>query len=270
MSLLVVRLWVRLRSIVRNPAALAAPAAIAGLAILAPATVAPVLGQTAAPQIYSCEDEQGRMISSDRPIRDCARREMRVLNRDGSLREVIPPPMTRDQRKQAERYDLERKDALARSRARQARDRSLLISFEDELSLETMRRRHLTEIDAEIRVATGRILTLDKELKAAQAEADRQATERAGRPLPFIYQQRITDAANAILAEDALIRDRQNERERINERFDADASRLRELLGHPPLPAAASSPDQEDEPVSSPTSSLSPAAADVPNQARAR
>lgn len=270
MSLLVVRLWVRLRRIVRNRAALAALAAIVGLAYVAPATVAPAIGQTAAPQIYSCEDEQGRMISSDRPIRDCARREMRVLNRDGSLREVIPPPLTRDQRKQAERYELERKDAQARSRARQARDRSLLISFEDELSLETMRRRHLAEIDAEIRIATSRILSLDKELKLAQAEADRQTKERAGRPLPFIYQQRITDAANAILAEDALIRDRQNERERINERFDADASRLRELLGHPPLPAAASSPDQDEDAVNGPTSSLSPTPADVPNQARIR
>ena len=218
--------------------------------------IAPALAQTAA-QIYSCEDAQGRTISSDRPIQDCARREMRVLNRDGSLREVIPPPMSREQRKQAERAELERRDALARSRARQARDRSLLITFEDEQSLETMRRRQLAEIDAEIRLATSRILQLDKELKAAQGDASRQQKERAGRPLPFIFQQRITDAANAILAEDSLIRDRQHERERLNERFDADAARLRELLGHPQTETASSPPPSTERDVG-PTSSLAP------------
>ena len=221
---------------------------VASFVVVVAALPAPALAQSAgtpAPRIYSCEDEQGRMISSDRPIRDCARREMRVLNRDGSLREVIPPPMTRDQRKQAERDELERMEALARSRARQARDRSLLISFEDEDSLEIMRRRHLAEIDAEIRLATNRILNLDRELKSAQAEAGRQQKDKGDRPLPFAYQRRITDAANAILAEDALIRDRQHERARINERFDADASRLRELLGQP-APPAASRPADDD------------------------
>lgn len=238
---------------VRGQAASALLAAIAGCLL-----AAPTHAQTST-QIYNCEDAQGRTISSDRPIQDCARRELRVLNRDGSLREVIPPPLTRDQRKQAERSELERRDALARSRARQARDRSLLITFEDEESLETVRQRQLAEIDAEIRIATTRILQLDKDLKAAQAEASRQQKERAGRPLPFIYQQKITDAANAILAEDSLIRDRQNERERVNERFDADAARLRELLGHPP-PATATSAAPERE--VGPTSSLTPALAD--------
>ena len=38
---------------------------------------------------------------------------------------------------------------------------------------------------------------------------------------------------DAILAEDALIADRNAERERVNSRFDADARRLRELLGNP-------------------------------------
>ena len=271
MSLSAVRFRVGLRTIVQSRAAPAALAAIAGLALVAPAAVAPAFGQAPPPtQIYSCEDEQGRIISSDRPIRDCARREMRVLNRDGSLREVIPPPMTREQRKQAERAELERKDAEARSRARQARDRSLLITFEDERSLETMRRRHLAEIDAEIRIATSRILTLDRELKAAQAEADRQTRERGGRQIPFAFQQRITDAANAILAEDALIRDRQNERERINERFDADAARLRELLGHPGLSPAATSPVQDDSESTDPTSSLAPHPVSEQSQARAR
>lgn len=271
MSPFVVSLWFRPRTLVPALTTRHALAAITGFAILATGFATPASGQStpAQPRIYSCEDDQGRVISSDRPIRDCARREMRVLNRDGSLREIVPPPLTREQRKQAERAELERKDAQARTRARQARDRSLLITFEDENSLETMRRRHLAEIDAEIRVATGRILTLDKDLKTAQAEADRQQRERAGRPLPFIFHQRITDAANAILAEDALIRDRQNERERINERFDADATRLRELLGQPAPAMAATRTGAPDERAETPAPASSPTPVNEQDQARA-
>lgn len=241
-----------------------ATAAVAGLMASATAQT-----QTPPVQIYSCEDAQGRTISSDRPIADCARREMRVLNRDGSLRKVIPPPLTRDQRKAAERAALERQDELARLRARQARDRSLLITFEDEASLEAMRSRQVAEVDSEIEMATKRILTLDRELKTAQGEAARFQTDNQGRNLPFAFQQRITDAANAILAEDSLIRDRQNERDRINERFDEDAARLRVLLGVPAAPPAASVPARDDDDENPAPTSLAPTPVTGQVQARA-
>ncbi len=45
-------------------------------------------------------------------------------------------------------------------------------------------------------------------------------------------QQRISSIANAILAEDALIKERQGERERVNRDFEANAVRLTELLAN--------------------------------------
>ena len=47
-------------------------------------------------------------------------------------------------------------------------------------------------------------------------------------------QQRISSIANAILAEDALIQERRNERTRLNRDFEANAARLTELLSHLP------------------------------------
>jgi hypothetical protein len=228
MSRIAPRRWLTARLVMSASAMLVALATTCGLANGAVAQV-----QRSDKVIYTCEDDHGRIISADRPIADCSRRELRVLNNDGSLRRIIAAPLTREQQKQKDREELQRQDDLAKLRARQARDRSLLLTFEDEQSLESMRRRQLADIDHEIRLATLRILSLDKDLKIAQAEAARFQKERAGRPLPFVYQQRITDAANAILAEDSLIRDRQHERSRLNERFDTDAMRLRELLGRP-------------------------------------
>lgn len=41
--------------------------------------------------IYTCIDGKGSKRTSDRPIPECADREQRVLNKDGSLKRVIPP-----------------------------------------------------------------------------------------------------------------------------------------------------------------------------------
>ena len=187
------------------------------------------------PAIYSCSDADGRVISSDRPIAACAHRPMRELNADGSLRRIIAPPMTKEQARQQATLDKQRQDEAWARKVQQSRDRNLLLTFEDERSLESMRRRGLADIDHEIRLATQRILSLDKELKLAQEAAAVWEAENPRKKLPFPYQQRITDAANAILAEDALIRDRHAERVRVDSRFDADARRLRELLGKPAL-----------------------------------
>ena len=183
--------------------------------------------------IYSCTDADGRVISSDRPIAACSQRPMRELNSDGSVRRVIAPPMTREQQQQHGVQEKARQDEAWARKVQQSRDRNLLLTFEDERSLESMRRRGLADIDHEVRLATHRILSMDKELKIAQEAAAAWQVENPQKALPFNYKQRITDVANAILAEDALIAERNHERERVNSRFDTDARRLRELLGKP-------------------------------------
>ncbi len=204
----------------------------AALTLIVPALRAQV-PSVLAPPIYSCTDADGRVISSDRPIPTCSRQPMRELNPDGSLRRIIPPPPTREQQRQQAVLEKERQEEALARKVQQSRDRNLLLTFEDERSLESMRRRGLADIDHEIRLATQRILSIDRELKIAQDSASAWQSANPQKKLPFHYQQRITDSANAILVEDALITERQVERDRINTRFDADAKRLRELLGRP-------------------------------------
>jgi hypothetical protein len=212
------------------------PAACLGVALVLPGGNLAAQTVTApAPAIYSCKDADGRVISSDRPIAACARQPVRELNADGSLRRVIAPPLTREQEREENAREKQRQEEAWARRIQQARDRNLLLTFEDERALEAMRRRGLSDLDNEIRLATQRILSLDKELKAAQEAAAGWSAQHPRKRLPFSYQQRITDAANSILAEDALIADRHAERQRIDSRFEADAKRLRELLGSPPL-----------------------------------
>ena len=188
-------------------------------------------GSTRPPSIYNCRTADGRVISSDRPIADCAQRELRELNQDGSVRRIIAAPQTPEQRRAAAEETRQRQAEELARRIQQARDRNLLLTFEDESALDALRERGLAEIDHEIRIATLRILAIDKELQQAQHEAEAWTRQSKGKPLPFAHQKRITDAANAILAENALIEERTAERNRLEARFESDRNRLRELLG---------------------------------------
>ena len=42
--------------------------------------------------IYSCVDANGRKLTSDRPIAECANRDQKLLNADGSVKVVPPNP----------------------------------------------------------------------------------------------------------------------------------------------------------------------------------
>ena len=63
--------------------------------------------------IYTCIDDKGRRVTADRPIPECAQREQQVLNSDGSVRMVVPPTPTAEER--AAREARERAAAEARA-----------------------------------------------------------------------------------------------------------------------------------------------------------
>lgn len=182
--------------------------------------------------IYICTDENGRVISSDQPISACARRSMRELNRDGSLKRVVPPPLTRQQEREAARQALLQQEKDRLLRAQQAHDRHLLLTYADEEDLRKRQKQALDMIDEEIGAAQRRILVLNENLQVERKRAKEWQAQQ-GNPkarLPFAQQQLISSIANAILAEDALIRERQTERERVDKDFNKKAKRLVELL----------------------------------------
>ena len=87
----------------RRPVAPRAPGrwcALAACALLWGTTGALAQGSgTPAPAgIYTCIDAHGRRLTSDRPIPACIDREQRELNRDGTVRRIIPPTLTATER----------------------------------------------------------------------------------------------------------------------------------------------------------------------------
>ena len=86
----------------RRHAAKPAAASVRWLPLCLAALLASTAGPAAA-AIYSCVDASGKRLTSDRPIAECSNREQRLLNADGSVRRIVTPDLTADERAEVDR-----------------------------------------------------------------------------------------------------------------------------------------------------------------------
>ena len=207
---------------------------------------------TPAPLIYSCVDASGKKLTSDRPIAECNAREQRVLNADGSVKRVLPPTLTSDERAEMETRE---REALAERAARQdaiRRDRNLLIRFPDEVAHRKARESALDDVRKALRLSESRMAALQAERKPLMDEAEFYAGGKM--PLKLKGQVDANDAAQE--AQRSLVQNQQLEVGRINKLYDTELERLKKLWnGAQPgsmgaLAGAASAPRTALKPAS--------------------
>jgi hypothetical protein len=201
--------------------------------------------------IYTCTDAQGRKLTSDRPLPECQHKEQRLLNRDGSLRQVVPPTLTADER--AERDAAERRAAEERAARADAvrRDRNLMARFPSEASHRKARESALDTVRLAMKASTIRLKDLAAERKPLLEEAE----FFRGRALPPRLKQQLESVEASVDAQRSSILTQEAELVRINRLFDVELERLRRLwagaqpgsLG--PVPQVA---DLAPEPASRP------------------
>jgi hypothetical protein len=190
----------------------------AGVGAMTDATAATGTGSG---NLYVCTDAHGKTITSDQPPPECADRPIRELRTDGSLRRVIEPPLNAAQREQKAAEDRRKAEEEGRRRDQARRDKALLDAYSDEKEIE----------DARTRAVDGRRVIIDRarkrmdELQRERKKLDDEAEFYAKRDKP-----------------EKLKRDTEAELKRINERFDADLKRYRQLVqtGGKPAPRSAS------------------------------
>jgi len=209
------------------PARLALPALLALLAVGA-AWAQPAKPGTSG--IYSCVDDKGRRLTSDRPIPECAHKEQQLLNRDGSVRTVVPPTLTADER--AAKEAAERRAAEARAAQQDAirRDRNLMARFPNEAAHGKAREAALDTVRAAIKASESRLHALQAERKPLLDEAEFYPN----RPLPPKLKGLLDANDAASEAQRALVATQAAEMERINANFDAELERLRRLWAGAP------------------------------------
>ncbi len=176
--------------------------------------------------VYVCTTPDGRTITADRPPADCYGVPIRELRPDGSVRRVIEPPLTEEQRKaRAEQAQRERREREAK-RAQARQDIALLETYATEQDIEVARKDALTSRQAMIDRSKKRLEAFAVDRK----KLDDEAEFYVNRKLPAKLEHAIEANASLVQAEHRLIADMEADMARINKRFDAEAQRYRELM----------------------------------------
>lgn len=196
---------------------------------LAGAAAAPLWAQSPsasqAAGIYTCIDDKGKPRTADRPIAECSDREQRVLNKDGSLKRIVPPTLTAEER--AEREAAERKAADEKAAYGDAvrRDRNLKARFPNEAAHNRARQGSLEVVRSSLRASEQRI----KELEAEHKPLAEEAEFYRGRALPARLKQQIEANETSIAAQRELMQTQEAELVRINRIYDVELEHLRKL-----------------------------------------
>lgn len=217
-----------------------------GLIITAVLLVAPAY---AADSVYTCTDARGRRLTSDRPLIECLDREQRVLNKDGSQRQVLPPSLTADERAAVE--EAERRKLAERAAKQDAirRDRNLLARYPDEARHNKAREAALDDVRKAVKTSEQRLASMESERKPLLNEAEFYK----GKPLPAKLKTQLEYIDVTVEAQKTLIQNQQAEIVRINAFYDEELARLRKLwagaqpgslgaMAEAPAPAPSGSP----------------------------
>jgi hypothetical protein len=194
----------------------------AGAALAQPAP--PVAG------IYTCIDDKGRRLTADRPIAECSAKEQHILNRDGSLRKVIPPTLTAEERAEKEAKERAEKEAKAAAADAVRRDRNLMARFPNEAAHQRARENALDTVRLAMKATELRLRGLAAERKPLLDEAEFYQ----GKPLPPRLKSQIDANDAAVEAQRGATSTQQAELERINRLYDAELERLRRLWSGAP------------------------------------
>ncbi len=217
----------------RRPVAFGRPASLAlasTLAMLLPAALPQVQAQTLAQAtspagIYTCTDASGRRLTSDRPIPDCIAREQRVLNADGSVRRVVPPTLTAEERAAREAQERTVSQTAAQQRDVARRDRNLMARYPNEAAHQAAREQALQQTSKAVEASQARLQALASERKPLQDEAEFYL----GRSLPPLLKQKLDANDAAARAQGDAVQTQRAELRRVNEGFDRELVRLRRL-----------------------------------------
>lgn len=189
-------------------------------------TLAALLSMSASAQLYVCTTRSGKTLSGDRPPEECADRTIRELRSDGSVRRVIEPPLTDEQKAQREQERKKREAEELAAREQLRRDRALLEAYASELEIEEARDRQLAQRHQSIEVAQKRLQGHHEARKKLDEEKEFYAKRQIPDKLKRAYE-----ASDAIIrSEEKVIAAFKADIVRINERFDDERRRFRELV----------------------------------------
>ncbi|MDO9504836.1 MAG: DUF4124 domain-containing protein [Hydrogenophaga sp.] len=185
--------------------------------------------------IYTCVDAKGRRITSDRPIVECLDREQHKLGNTGIVRQVVPPSYTADERARLENKQRAENEIKARAAEEKRRERALLIRYPNQAVHDKERAEALSQIDDVIAAVNKREAALVQQRKEVDAEMEFYQSDPS--KAPFWLRRKLEDSEKQMVVQKRFLEEQAQEKLRINQRFDEELGKLRQLWS----PSAAAS-----------------------------
>ena len=183
--------------------------------------------QAAAQNIYTCVDSKGRKITADRPIAECMDRTQKELNRSGTVKREVGPSLTAQERAAQEEKDKAAAETRAREAEEKRRDRALLLRYPNRAVHDQERVIALAQVDEVIKASNKRTAELAEQRKAIQAEFEFYAKDPSKAPPSLKRRLEENEASSAV--QKKFVQDQEQEKKRVNQRFDEEQIKLKQL-----------------------------------------
>lgn len=200
--------------------------AAAAMAATAMAATPPETG------IYSCTDAQGRRLTADRPIAACVDREQRVLGPSGVERARVGPSLSEAEREALAVKRRQQLQAEQRIKDEIRRQRALAYRYPDKAAHDAERAAALAQIDDVAALAQRRVDDLRTERRRLDTEMEFYAKDPARAPVAL--RRQITQSDEALAEQARYLATQEQEKRRLQQRFDAELTQLQQLWASPP------------------------------------
>jgi len=177
--------------------------------------------------IYTCIDSTGRRITSDRPIPECLDREQRELGPSGTVRRVVPPSYTAEERARIEAQRRAADEARARVNEERRRERALLIRYPSQEAHDRDRALALAQVDEVVDAVKKRETELAQQRREIDQELEFYQNDQAR--APAWLRRKLEDNEQQVQVQKRFLSEQDQEKRRINERFDEELAKLRQL-----------------------------------------
>lgn len=196
-------------------------------------------GAVAAQDIYSCVDAKGRTLTADRPIPECTDRTQRALSPSGMVKRQIGPSLTAHEQAAQDEKDRRAAELRAREAEDRRRDKALLLRYPAPEVHERERAAALLQIDEVIKASSKRRGELADQRKSLGGELEFYVKDPSRAPASL--KRRLEENEGSVAVQQRFIADQEQEKKRVNQRFDEELAKLRQLwaLANPPAPGGA-------------------------------
>jgi len=177
--------------------------------------------------IFTCVDGSGRKITADRPIAECRDRAQREINPSGTVKRVVGPSLTAQERAALEQQEKQAAEARAREAEDKRRDRALLLRYPNRTVHDRERAEALEQIEVVIKASSKRTTELAAQRKAIDTDLEFYKSDPA--KAPPALKRRLEENESSVAVQKRFIADQDAEKRRVNLRFDEELVKLRQL-----------------------------------------